>query len=297
MQSNQNIIEKLITVSTKPNNIWLITATKYPAFFLMRWFWYLKTKQNVFYEFIEDINILNCSFLGEGRYYWLGNIDDYTLKKKHDIISYLLNYQGPHTVGLYLDTDFVQKIIKNKSNLIDLGLVDLQNLMAILPWIDQEFKNNSKKPVTFDQAIMLQEYNLLANDSINNLLIEWPIFETDESLFNLGKYFFKKDSKSFFSLLTKLQDNYGTQFYISYFSDQLFRAILYCHYRKNNMLDDAKTISYKLPYNLIQNDWEFLNIDYLKSKLVELYNIDFQIKNGGSIYLLDSWFLKYLNNQ
>jgi hypothetical protein len=296
MQSNQNIIEKLITVSTKPNKIWFITAPKHPPFFLMRWFWYLKTTHNVFYEFIEDINIVSCSFLGEGRYYWLGNLDDYAPKKKQEIINYLLNYQGPHTVGVYLDTDFVQKIIKNKSNLIDLGLVDLQSLLPILPWIDQEFKNSSKKAVSFDQAIMLQEYNLLVNDSINNLLNDWPIFETDESLFNLAKYFFKKDSKSFFSLLIKLQDNYGMQFYISYFSDQLFRAIFYCHYRKNNMLDDAKIISYKLPYNLIQNDWQFLNIDYLKNKLQKLYEIDYQIKNGGSSYILDSWFLEYFSN-
>ena len=45
---------------------------------------------------------------------------------------------------------------------------------------------------------------------MNNLQNEWPIFETDESLFNLAKYFFKRDSKNFFSLINKLQENYTT---------------------------------------------------------------------------------------
>jgi hypothetical protein len=52
-----------------------------------------------------------------------------------------------------------------------------------------------------------------------------------------------------------------------------------------------------LPYNLVQNDWHNLDIKHLKSKLIELYEIDFQVKNGGSTYLLDSWFLSYLHEK
>jgi hypothetical protein len=43
------------------------------------------------------------------------------------------------------------------------------------------------------------------------------IFEIDESLFNLAKYFFKKDYKNFFILMGKFQETYAVQFYLSYF--------------------------------------------------------------------------------
>jgi hypothetical protein len=295
MQSNQNIIEKLITVSTKPNNIWFITAPKYAPFFLMRWFWYLKNQHHVCYEFIEETQILGCSFLGQGKYYWLGYLDDYAPKKKQEILNYILNYQGPHTVSIFIENDTAQKINKNNFNLIDLSLVDLQAFASVLPWLGSEKKQYFKKASSVDQAVLWQEYSYLVKENITNLIEEWPLQQTDESFFNLAKYFFKKDSKNFFSLLHKLQDNYTAQFYISYFTDQLFRAIFYCYYRQNNMLEQAKAISYKLPYNLLQNEWQNLDIKHLQSKLIELYEIDFQIKNGGSSYLLDSWFLDYLH--
>jgi hypothetical protein len=295
MQSNQNIIKKLITASTKPNNIWFITAPKNAPLFFMRWFWYLKNQHNISYEFIEETQILGCSFLGQGKYYWLGCMDDYTAKKKQEVLNYLLNYQGPHTVGIFIENDTASKINKNNLNLIDLSLADLPTFASVLPWLSGEKKQYIKKPSSVDQAVLWQEYNYLVKENINNLLEEWPLQQTDESFFNLAKYFFKKDSKNFFSLLHKLQDSYNGQFYISYFTDQLFRAIFYCYYRQNNMLEQAKAISYKLPYNLLQNEWQNLDTNNLKLKLIELYEIDFQIKNGGSTYLLDSWFLSYLN--
>jgi hypothetical protein len=297
MQSNQNIVEKLITVSTKPNNLWFITAPKYTPFFIMRWFWYLKNKYHISYEFIEEPQILGCSFLGQGKYYWLGYLDDYAPKKRQEILNYLLDYQGPHTIGIFIANDTAQKINKKNLNLIDLSLVDLQSFASVLPWLAPEKRQYTIKTSSVDQAVLCQEYCYLVKENITNLIEEWPLHQTDDSFFNLAKYFFKKDSKNFISLLHKLQDNYTTQFYISYFTDQLFRAIFYCYYRQQNMLDHAKAISYKLPYNLVQNDWQNLDIKHLKSKLIELYEIDFQVKNGGSTYLLDSWFLSYLNEK
>jgi len=298
MQSSQNEINKLKTFSSGPNNVWCVTAPKYPPFFIMRWFFYLKNYLNTAYEFTEDINTLGCSFLGEGKYYWLGNLDDYPLKKKQEILNYILAYNGPHTVGLYIDNDSYQKIIKKQQiNLVDLSLVDLVNFGLYMPWLKTESKNNFKKTNFIDQAVLLHEYSYLVNENLNSLLAEWPIFEIDESLFNLAKYFFKKDYKNFFILMGKFQETYAVQFYLSYFADQLFRAIFYCYYRQHNLLEEAKTISYKLPFNLMQNDWQFLDIDYLKIKLVKLYEIDYQIKNGGSPYLLDSWLLEYFHDQ
>jgi hypothetical protein len=295
MQSNLNLIKKLITVSTKPNNIWFITAPQYPPFFLMRWFWYLQNQHNVSYEFIEDTQILGCSFLGAGKYYWLGCLGDYAPKKKQEVLNYLLNYQGPHSVGIFIDNETAQKIYKNNLNLIDLNLADLQSFAAALPWFTTEKQQYLKKVSSIDQAVLWQEYSYLVKEQITNLIEEWPVQQTDESFFNLAKYFFKKDSKNFLNLFHKLQDSYTTQFYISYFADQLFRAIFYCHYRQHGMLEQAKTVSYKLPYHLLQNEWQNLDIKHLQLKLIELYEIDFQIKNGGSTYLLDSWFLTYLN--
>lgn len=295
MQSNQNILKKLITVSTTPNKIWFITAPNYAPFFFMRWFWYLKNKQNISYEFIEDTQILGCSFLGQGKYYWLGCLDDYATKKRQEILNYLFNYQGPHSIGIFIENETAQKINKNNLNIIDLSLVDLQNFALVLPWLTVEKRKYLKKPNSVDQAVLWQEYGYLVKENVTNLIEDWPLQQNDEPFFNLAKFFFKKDSKNFLSLFHKLQDSYTTQFYISYFTDQLFRAIFYYYYRQNNMLEEAKKISYKLPYNLIQNEWQNLNINHLKSKLVELYDIDFQIKNGGSTYLLDSWFLTYLH--
>lgn len=268
---------------------WFITSQSYPAFFISRFLSYLKNK-DINYHFIEDIDVLGCSFLGESQYYWFGSLEEYSSKQKEYILNYLISYEGPHKVGAFIGEDDAKLLIKKKKSVLNLQELFQQGNFN-LPWLDSE--QNNIKAQTLDKFALLSEYKFLLQDMFAQANAEWPIGEDEtESLFSLAKYFFSKDYK-FFTLLKKLQDSFSAQFFISYWSDQLFRALFFAYYMKHNLAEEANTIAHKLPFSITQHGWKKLDLNLLQNSLVELYKIDYEIKNGASEFLLDDWYLQY----
>lgn len=292
MQSIKDQILNLKKYSTATQGAWFITGPKYPTLFILRWFNYLK-KLNFEYHFVEDIQTLSCSFLGQGLCYWFGSLDQYTPKKKQEILEFLISYTGPHLVGVFIEEDFASKIVK-KNNIVDLAFVQTEDNALYMPWLENNFKNKVSRSVFIDDAVLLNEYNFLLHDLFGQALKEWPInLNEEESLFNLSKYFFTKDSNKFFTLFDLLQKNYSTQFFISYLSDQIFRALFFSYYMQKNLVEEARSVSSKLPFYVTQNGWKKIKLNILQQKLISLYEVDFQLKNGGSEMLLEAWCLEY----
>lgn len=250
---------------------WFLSADEYPAFFLSGWFKYLKNN-NILYSFLDDINKIHIQFLGDSKYYWLGDINSFKTPKKEEIIKILLNYSGPHTIGIYID-EVTLKLIDNKT----------ENIIRLDSKLISKYR--------------LSEYQYLLESEFSSALREWPILSTEvESFFNLSKYLFKKDKENFFKLLNQVKDSYNLQFFISYWSDQFFRALYYVYFMQKNELPKAKEISSKLPFYFIQSGWKTSNLNIIKQHLSELYLIDYELKNFNPDKNLDIWYLSYLNS-
>lgn len=251
------------------NKAWFLSADEYPAFFLSGWFKYLK-ERNINYSYQDDINKIHIQFLGDSKYYWLGDINNFKNPKKEEIINKILNYSGPHNIGIYIDSQTLKLLEKKTENLFILD----SNILS---------------------KYRLSEYKYLLESDFSRVIKEWPVVSSElESFFNLSKYLFKKDKENFFKLLNQINNNYNLQFFISYWSDQFFRALYYAYFMQKNELSKAKEISAKLPFYFIQSGWKTSNLNIIKQHLSELYLIDCELKTINANKCLDSWYLSYL---
>jgi hypothetical protein len=93
-----------------------------------------------------------------------------------------------------------------------------------------------------------------------------------------------------------IKDTYPLQFWIVFWSEQVFRAYHFIGYKKSKQLLHAKKIAYRLPYSFIQKDWMNLSLDSLQQIHHMMYELDFRYKNGASELYLDHAFSTFFNN-
>src|SRR5690606_10286153 len=113
------------------------------------------------------------------------------------------------------------------------------------------------------------------------------------STFLLAQYFFAQDKKLFFDSWFYFINSLPIEYWIAFFSEQLWQAITFIK-RANLNITDAKKHAKRLPFSFINKDWQnYKNkIDFLVKAHNELYLIDYKLKNG-STYSLDIWLNKF----
>ena len=118
--------------------------------------------------------------------------------------------------------------------------------------------------------------------------------QSEHSLFQLSKYLLFRDSAPFYILWAEIVYLYSPQFWISFWSEQLFRAYYFILYQKQNDFRLSKQIGLRLPFEFIKSGWRYLDINLLKEAHHLLYQIDYNLKNGGSDLGLDLFINKFL---
>lgn len=116
---------------------------------------------------------------------------------------------------------------------------------------------------------------------------------SQSSLFDLSTAFFARDRVKFMNLYAKLEDQYPVQFWISWWSDQLFRAhgVIVAKKRKDQAA--LSGISAKLPFSFIERDYRLHDENKIVQFLHQLYEIDAGIKSGTSESSLAYWYLQW----
>jgi hypothetical protein len=117
------------------------------------------------------------------------------------------------------------------------------------------------------------------------------------SLFTLSQYFFARDGMRFFKQWSILKDQYAAPFWISFWSEQLWRASSFIELSEQHNFAEAKRISFKLPFSFIQRDWKNVTVQELKRAHDVLYHCDCAIKNGGDPNVLELFYTDYLQRQ
>ena len=293
-----------------------IVCFKGPEFSFMFFSLLLKYLKN---SLLININIINNdesdisslkgqleqSFLGNNLFFWLGNISDH--KKCKELITYLNSYKGPHTVIFFIN-DQVDYKIDNKcitidylcnfeqfSNLIFLWPVDQQKI--ILQFIQKVSEKTNK--LRLDQYCIFANYAILLGSRSSNFIDEWldKLLIYENSLFTLSKYFFARDSVSFFKYWNTLSQDYAPVFWTTFWSEQLYRASNFIHLREIGKNVEAKQIAYKLPFSFIQYDWKKTSFNELQHAHQYIYDIDFGLKNSACEVSLDLFYAKFFSKQ
>jgi len=250
-------------------------------------------------------SLLEQTILGSQTFYWFGDISsEGSDKATKELTAYLLTYAGPNIVGFFISDDAKDaKSGKTKDqpitleNSIDLALFEtLCNFFGFsfdkkkLDLIKKVFQLNGF--LALDTAYMLMNYMELVNakfiDEFTPYILN--LMGTQPSLSQLSESFFAKNSQSFFSIWSKIENDYPPVFWVIFWSEQIWKAYHVIKFLHEKNFINAKKMSYRLPYAFINRDWQKYTLPDLASAYDNLYSIDFAIKRGSNFYSLDLFY-------
>ena len=252
---------------------------------------------------------LATSFLGNSVLYWMGNLTGLSRRTQELWFSYLQEYRGPHTIVFFITEDTLFPFKKETvsvsipDNVSCKEMIVLQRLLPKPPsrWSKQFLQQLSRQyeDVPLDLSCLLLHYALLVGKNSDTFFTEWlgDIMPLKTSLFLLSQHFFAKNTHIFFTKWLRAHNKFNLQFWIAFWSEQLWRATLYVDLVNNNSYTEAKKIQFKLPFSFIQRDWKMYHIHELQHAHQFLSDVDYHLKNNGSPCSLDLFYSKFFLNQ
>jgi len=247
---------------------------------------------------------LETSFLGNRNFYWLNNLHLLTDKQRSPWLRYIEGYTGPNIIAVFLDKE-TNITLSKKSLVVTIpDTLDKKSFIALMSlfnitqqpsqkyFMQELFKRHRVLPL--DLACILIEYMILgAQGSI--FFDQWldSIMGLNESLFSLSQYFFAKDIRLFSKQWHRLKDNFPDVFWVTFWSEQLWRAYNYVYLSQKKQFSQAKRIGFRLPFSFMQRDWHKASCIELKNAHQFIYDLDFKIKNAEGVAGLDLLYSKF----
>lgn len=266
---------------------------------------YTLSPEEISFEHIQ----LQCAsaFLGQTYYYFLGDITKYVKQKNGLWQSYITSYKGPHTLIFWAETSItitlsdtviidIPESIDAKSATAIIELFFAKQKRHLIPLLSQVWCHIST--LTLDQLYAIAMYAPLINEPYDLFIREYvfPLLSSHTSLFTLSQYFFSKQKDLFYKQWYQCCHQYPLQFWISFWSDQLWRATLFIRHMRNNKRAEAQEIAkYRLPFSFIKTDWFFINPEIIQMHHTYICDLDFNTKNGGNDIWIELFFIRWFN--
>ena len=304
----------------KKDSFWMDNAfygfhgEEYPVLFFSQLFLFLKKKKIVSFDLAQRGSVkdflpsLQQQFLGEKKLYWLGQqVDQVAKKNKRELLEFLSGYSGPNVVGCFFPDESVFKDFQNSDSFfIQLEtVVNYDSFLVITDFFEIEYSTKKKAQIKkffdgseglpLDVACMLIYYLDVAGIRNTKDLEHYVniVNPFSGSLFSLSQYFFAKDAIHFFPLWSKMFGTYPDIFWISYWSDQLWRAYNVVTLLTNGKNREARCFSFRLPYAFANKDWKKSSSQEILKAYDFLFKTDYGLKRGLSFCSLDLFFGKY----
>ena len=316
MELSKFIKDALNLLEQSDNSVILFQGATYSNLFFMQMFDRLKSQLSVDFKTIDvqsgDFGFksqLGTSFLGMYCVYWLGDISTLKTKQKDDLMQYLAAYTGPHKVIAFVDnkTDSIQNkyslvvSIKEKYFFDDAkGLSITSNLKEAQK--SALFLNNIykvKNSFTLDELCLLKNYQDLLTADSKEFYESWitRLVIPDTSLFTLSQLLFEKKEEQFFTLWLQIKPLYSEMFWISFWSDQLYRSYFFIALTQEENFAAVKQVSFGLSFSFMKQSYKQYKIDELQSFHEALYAVDSSLKNGGSSYQIDQLYVEFFSGK
>lgn len=252
---------------------------------------------------------LATSFLGNVSVYWLKDIGALKPKKSKELLDFLKTYDGPNAVVCVVDetvpcnaSDFqVSVTLPDK-----IGPKEFASLFTFFYGAEEKLRSEvvtllfkKVKMLNLDNACLVMQYLRLAGRGAEDFLHQWTdkLIASEHSLVTLSGHFFARDKQQFFLLWKEMESDYSAQFWISFWSEQLWRAYNFVEQVRRQNHAEAKRISYRLPYNFIQKIWAQANLAELRNAHDFIYSIDGALKNGGAETSLELLYTNFFTGQ
>lgn len=247
---------------------------------------------------------LATSFLGTACIYALSLVE-HTAKADAAMLSYLESYHGPHTVIVGTSQEHA---LRERPDVLHLFLdeaIDQATYTALYKFLKKEdvvdirfvqelFRRS--QTISLDMACMMMHYQLFVGKNNQQFFTTWfdRIVEQKQSLFVLSQYLFARDAERFYHVWQQVGQEYPSEFWIAYWSEQLWQAIIFITIAKQDGALVAKKSVSRLPFAFMQKDWHKHTLEQLTLAHDMLYQIDYANKNGAITEGLDIWYAKFL---
>ena len=250
---------------------------------------------------------LETTFLGQIHYFWLEGFNELDKRKLSLVTEYLSTYQGPHTLFLFGTSLAISQpyfLTIDLPHFLDKeGFINLATFFGKTAAVKNHrfIKAIYEKHdmISLDLACVLTDYAELVGTNTQSFCSSWldAIVVPEKSLFTLSQHFFAKDAAAFFPCWATVMNEYPLVFWISFWSEQLWRAAWVIDLYKQGKVMQAKKIGYRLPFTFLQRDWKKIDITELTHAHDFLNSLDFHLKNGGQVEALDLLFVKFITNE
>ncbi len=246
------------------------------------------------------------SFLGQSLIYWCKNLSFLDAKNQKKFLTYLQEYSGPHYIFIFIDESvpvsgkfnnifFIEKLLEKESYLALRNFFSEQNAQDF--FCDTVFSKTNK--LSIESACLLLQYNILCGKNSEFFFKNWfdKIVPSESSLFILSQHFFSQNSTEFLKYWNKLSISYPIEFWVAYWSEQLWQAIIFIYEAKIAGLVQAKKAVNRLPFSFMQKDFKKYNLEELQKAHSALYQLDYNKKNGFSDLWLEFWLMNFLQKR
>lgn len=295
-------------VSTLPLGIWCFQGSDYPLLFFTLFFRRLEALQSKKYQMIDGAESefpelcaqLATSFLGQTSSYWLKNISSSDARTK----KLLFSYQGPHQLAFFIDEEVtieqsLAMVIKIESTVTKEQYQELYTWLygqaAHQTTLDSLFAKQAIMPL--ETACLLMQYQPVVGRHLKDFTeqIVEKLVVPEKSLFLLSQLFFSKNSSEFFKLWHLVEIDYPQEFWVVYWSEQLWQAYIFIQALPTQGPVEAKKLVYRLPFSFMQKDWKLYKSTELINAHDFLYTLDHYNKNGAGSYGLEVFYHKFLH--
>ena len=165
------------------------------------------------------------------------------------------------------------------ASLVGTSSEDIQN--ALNSFDPERVRQNAAQDALVEDSLLEQFRGMLKSES---------------SLFTLSQLFFAKQPEAFYRYLATIESVYPEQFWISFWSEQLYRAFFYVTYMKKGNQGEAQKIGARLPFSFLQRDWRKHEPADLASSHAFLYELDSALKNGRGELGFDRFYHKFFKS-
>jgi len=308
-------IKKASTIVTQDqSSITIFQGASYPHLFFTHYFDSVKYQEGYDFKMLDiqsgDFTFksqLGTSFLGMSCTYWLGNASSLKIKQKNELIDFLASYEGPHKVMVFFDikTSFTptQNLsvvhIKDKYFFNDaklLWVANIEEAQKTAFFLNQIYK--IKNSFSLDELFSLKNYQDLLGSEQKIFYKLWipRLVEANTSIFTLSQFLFEKKENSFFQLWLEMKPLYSDMFWVSFLSDQMYRAYFFIRFTHEKNYAAAKQISFGLSFSFLKQTYKQYDLQELKNVHQALYALDGTLKNGGNSYQLDQICIQFFSN-
>lgn len=248
---------------------------------------------------------LSTTFLGQTQTVWLGDCSTFTPTLKKKLFAFLHDYKGPHTVFCFVATKDAPKNFKNLIKIDEpLQKVEIELLFKTL-WAAGSAEKflalvkTDYKTLSLDSIMLLSHYSTVMGKKSDLFLRSWyeKIVLPETSLFTLSQCFFARKKDLFFRSWVNLKDDYAAPFWTTFWSEQLWRAYHVANLNKQQKFNEAKQMSYRLPFSFMQRDWKTVSLKELNNAHSFLYQVDCKVKSGATEGSLEVFYNKFMSKQ